>query len=75
MSTNVQGRHFVFHDSDLAPLFHPLPALSLKKKHSFAMLMVSKNFVMVVVNLDFRNGAKKTGQSGHLSRSWGYLSI
>ena len=29
----------------------------------------------VVVKFDFRNGAKKTGQSGHLFRSYGYLSI
>merc|ERR1711928_176461 len=28
---NVQGFHPLFHESDLAPLFHPLSALSLKE--------------------------------------------
>ena len=29
----------------------------------------------VVVNFNFRHGAKKSGQSGHSFRSYGYLSI
>ena len=29
----------------------------------------------VVVNFDFRHGAKKSGQSGHPFRSYGYLWI
>ena len=29
----------------------------------------------VVINYDFRHGAKKSGQSGHSFRSYGYLSI
>ena len=31
MVANVQGFHPLFHESDLAPLFHPLSALSLKE--------------------------------------------
>ena len=38
----------------------------------------SKSFFLenkVVVNFDFRHGAKKSGQSGHPFRSYGYLWI
>ena len=40
-----------------------------------AVKVGQNHFFYVVVNFNFRHGAKKSGQSGHSFGSYGYISI
>jgi len=70
---NVQGFHPLFHESDLAPLFHPLSALSLKERGENGVWKCLENVQIMPFGMisnwekaNLHESQKKLHESSHL---------